>query len=83
MLGIKNNASGKKDNVPTLLELQTEGVGGEKINNKTSKIITDGDKCFEKWNSFCAYIYISVKIFLFKLSLPLYVLEAIFKLKRI
>lgn len=44
MLGVKDNASSKKDNAPTLWELQAVGVGEE----ETNKIVTDGDKCFEK-----------------------------------
>lgn len=48
MLGVKDNASSEKDNALTFRELQAVGVGEEKINKETNKIITDGDKCFEK-----------------------------------
>lgn len=52
VLGLRNNAQSKKDNIHS--ELQAAEVGEEKQGNK---IITDGDKCFEKMKSFlCLYL---------------------------
>lgn len=46
MLGVRVHTPSKKDNVPILLELLAAGIGGEKINKETNKMITDRDERF-------------------------------------